>query len=1612
MKSQKKVEVLLYKHPLKNERETVELDWVNFRQIHKVLQLDMPLDYYIILDGDTIVTNYSSMPTSEKIYIRATLQGGEGGDLAAEGEKVMGWGQGGMVLGGFLFALSFIPGLQFLFIPAIVLAAGGGLTTAAGYWLYTVDLDKGSTGLATSSTRQAPSLKGGRNSMRANQKVPVLLGRHLVVPWYAGIPFANYPSIDILDVNTEVRNPSLVSGSKNQYLHMLMGNTYITADHHNNSVKIGDVPFSVYQQENPSFAQIDFQEDDLLPTFYPERIKQEDTNLAVKRGDSGQYASPIPYTRISATNTKRVELVITFPQGLYQAKDQAFQTQVVDLIVKWKFVNEADTEYRPIKLNGSSVGERSLVRVYGNTQETARYIIRKEFDNDTPLSTEYTPTRQYVFQISRNTYDDGDSSQIKSTTRTSSSVYLESIRSYTGTFDGVNSPDTWPILATDQARINIASLSVKATDALDGTIDDLNYEMTAHLPVYSGTGTGPDQWVYGPSRNPASAFLYVLINPEVNQNPILPSDFLDRIDYASLETWFNFCDDWDLECNAFIVNDITVEQLLKNIVSTGFASWNVIDNKYTIYIDTYNTQITQLFTPRNSFAFKGSKMFNDTPTGMKVSFINSFRNSTTPTSDPSEGGFVDEVRYVYADYTGRLTDDPQAEDIIHDMSVFGAVDPEQAWRIGRYMLACTRLRPEVYTFSVDIEHIMCTRWDRIRLQHDVPLFGITSGRILSAVESGGDTIGFSSDEIIQYAAGVNYGVQIRNSSGTVTTHTIQNLGIDSRTILFDTPLTGVGVLFEDDLFAFGEAGTETVDLIVLQIDTGEDLTATLTCAEYNEAVYTAWQEDSGSIPPYVSRVSNGGGGTGGINVNTLPSNQDDVNDSNTINVSNASKIDYRISAVSPVGYAITGQVGFYPNIYDRIDTIDSVIYVNYKDGNTIYTQFLSAGATVTKLNSVSSKHPKHYLDGTNILYINVEDDGGSLYLKDADTFSNGSNVYSGAFYDFAINPVDDHVFIYDDINIYELDETFTLVNTFALSVLDLAFTDMGNVFYIRRSDGFIYSNNTAFDAEVLFYNGDISIQLEYASEAASVYFLKSVDLFIYKKGVGETDTTVATSIPFGTASAGSFAVSDAGNIVYSNNQVGVFYYTSENNTLFDPTLEGESFLHSFTGDITLGSEVVLNVDVADLGILSVGDALVGVGIPNGAQIALLGNSYLTMTVGATETISDASLGATGSRIVLNANKVIVPGTIEARLLSASAINSKARDDNGDHISEFDLDAGTMVFRNQAGDKILDFDPIRVEDELRIDGNITAKSLICKDINGNVVLDFSNESAGIDISSSNVKVEVVEKVNGGIFPFMNYPSSANANGVHVLDGIGTTRVISVCENGLLLISTLDHGTLLIFPLPKFGTASYHRQVLTFAPTVLIYLGNGQMLYTDGVKLLYKSINDPAAWVGTTYLNSLLGSVTWTDQSKLLVTNSGIIYSKPFPDVDPDSYGTTLISGHNPCYVGNGQMIYLNSALNAFYLKSINDTLAGELILTIPTPSSTNIAKYIGNGTIIYSDITDTSYVKSLYGVPNPLDPGVPFIANPSVRHMTYLGGGKIVMAGVDPVVILRVQPNYI
>ena len=378
--------------------------------------------------------------------------------------------------------------------------------------------------------------------------------------------------------------------------------------------------------------------------------------------------------------------------------------------------------------------------------------------------------------------------------------------------------------ASPPRALAMTAIRVKATNQINGNIEGFTGTVQSLCLDYDRTTT---TWVQRATRNPASLFRYVLQHP-ANAQRVADS----AIDLTALVDWHNYC-----RTNKFMFDMVITEQrplwdVLMDIAAAGRASPIRRDGKWSIVIDRPRTAIVQHFTPHNSWGFEGVRALPKMPHAFRVQFNN------------AKKGYQPDERIVYNDGYSAAN-----ATLFEGLTLPGVTDTDIVFKHARFHLAQLKLRPETYTLNVDIEHLVCNRGDLVRVTHDIPLWGLGTGRIKNRINS----TTLELDEAMPMKAGTQYTIRIRLEDGSSITRTVAAKDADGEytTItLTSSVTTAQGAPL--NLFMFGELGEESVELIVTSIEPAENLTARLTLVDYSPAIYDS---DDEVIPAFDSQIT-------------------------------------------------------------------------------------------------------------------------------------------------------------------------------------------------------------------------------------------------------------------------------------------------------------------------------------------------------------------------------------------------------------------------------------------------------------------------------------------------------------------------------------------------------------------------------------------------------------------------------------------------------------------------------------------------------------------------------------------------------------------------------------
>jgi len=351
------------------------------------------------------------------------------------------------------------------------------------------------------------------------------------------------------------------------------------------------------------------------------------------------------------------------------------------------------------------------------------------------------------------------------------------------------------------------ALKIKANEQLNGQIEGINAIVQTWAPSWNGT-----TWTTMATNNPADLFLHVLKHP-ANPQRVKEADVASKINLTQIQYWHNYCVTNGFEFNSIVGSQRSILEVLRDICAAGRASPAMIDGKWSVVIDEPKSNIVQHFTPHNSWGFESTKALAKMPDGLRVTYIDEDQ-------DYQEAEVI-----IYN--SGK--DSGNAE-LFESIQLPGVTKKSSVIDHARWHFAQAKLRPEVYRLNSDIEYLVCNRGDRVKVMHDVPMWGTGSGRVNQRVSS----TEFVLDEQVYIDVTKNYTIRFRSALGATVERTLDKTGMSTgyhTTVKLATSAT-ITEVNAGDLYMFGEYHQEAQDLLVLSIEPSSNKSATLTMVDY------------------------------------------------------------------------------------------------------------------------------------------------------------------------------------------------------------------------------------------------------------------------------------------------------------------------------------------------------------------------------------------------------------------------------------------------------------------------------------------------------------------------------------------------------------------------------------------------------------------------------------------------------------------------------------------------------------------------------------------------------------------------------------------------------------
>lgn len=628
----------------------------------------------------------------------------------------------------------------------------------------------------SSSSTIAKSLTGTRNQANPYGVVPRVYGSPR---WYP--PLAATPVTEIAGSDQYLRMLLCLGYGPLEIGGHIVGDGYPMLTHATSlptgTIRIGETDIGEYHDVEWEIGTAD------QLSLFTQDIHEEAVSAALNlqiKNQTGELVDNISATRTTGPGATEINLDLVFPSGLFTQGAKGMRgTPWVDFTV----------EYAPTgsELWQSVPGNVGVYhRISGHKKETVRRNIR--------------------WHVAAGQYD----------------VRVTRVRSYVPDKDVTVMDATWSALRTVQGggpaytgRHVLMALRIRATDQLNGVIDQLNLQTTSVLRVWDG-----ETFTLAATDNPAWHYLDALSGPQLGR-PIADS----RIHLEQLLDWAQWCAAHGLSYHWVHDSAETMFERLRAIAAAGQAAFSLQDGLFGVVRDDPNAPLVQVITPRNASSFESHRQYRALPHALRVKYI-----------DPDT--WTDAERIIYRDGY-----DASNASIFEDLETQGVVGAAAAWHHGQYYFRQALLRPETFTAQLDWEHLALTRGDRARIAYDSILVGLAWGRITAIGESEQGNTTITLDERVTLAPDKAYAVRIRYQDGRQGVSTVApDVVGETNTLTLDSVLADARI---GDLVLFGEAGKESIDCKVVKIEPGPDFTARVTLVDAAPDIY-----DYGAPPDY------------------------------------------------------------------------------------------------------------------------------------------------------------------------------------------------------------------------------------------------------------------------------------------------------------------------------------------------------------------------------------------------------------------------------------------------------------------------------------------------------------------------------------------------------------------------------------------------------------------------------------------------------------------------------------------------------------------------------------------------------------------------------------------
>lgn len=596
--------------------------------------------------------------------------------------------------------------------------------------------DSSTDGTAESSPTY--SWEGASTLPRIGTPIPVLYGTHNLA-------------------GNIIQRKVVVEGD-NQYLYLLLALCEGKINDLNvNDITIDNTPLSNFTDVQ-WFYRNGTIDQEVLPYFGD---TETPNNMSVK------CTAATPVIRQTISNSiEAFRIDLQFPSGIYYSNDKGgFDARSVDYNVEYRKVGDTawisiggeiyDYVYYP---RSFEVIDDMFVSLPARTEAVlVGHGFRKTAAKNTRIGVSHRvdnlPFGQYEIRVTRLTVDNTNARQ-------KDDLYIANIGEII--YDDLRYPS-----------ISLFGMRIKANDQLSGNDPTISVKCTrSEVEVFNESGVSQG---FKSLSNPAWVAWDILTNQDYGAGY-----GYNRADYTTFLEWANWNDELvpdglggtekRNEFNGVFDVDSNVWDSISKVCTTGRAGMFIKGTKYIPVIDKPSLPV-QMFNMGNikkgsfSTSYIGTE---DLATEVEIQFNNQDNAYVKDTLSVMVPEYFNQTQY-----SNKVT-----------INQMGVTKQSQAYRIGRYFLACNKNIYRTVTFETSVDALACGVGDVIYVAHDVPAWGI-SGRTVGI----GTINSITLDEIVTLTAGKEYTLLLRQNDTDV---------IDKRTFVALTTETTNSITVSED----------------------------------------------------------------------------------------------------------------------------------------------------------------------------------------------------------------------------------------------------------------------------------------------------------------------------------------------------------------------------------------------------------------------------------------------------------------------------------------------------------------------------------------------------------------------------------------------------------------------------------------------------------------------------------------------------------------------------------------------------------------------------------------------------------------------------------------------